>query len=367
MGNPGKIVLVFEVYEGGEFQRREELSAESVTIGRGVAAMLRIDSPALADLQAVINVGDDGEVRLLDVVGADGGTKVNGAAVNNCVLRTGDEMAFGSVRVKVAVIDAGAFSDDEATQLGKVVDLSKGAVAAAPAAALERSAAPADDDDDAEESEAGEDVVAFIMRSGTSTSDAGIDKKLPKVLEVAEAWSNTLLDVKHYAEGLHRAVTIGSSAPATRWRVAGPRRSLGCRRGCEGRPFAWLAGPTISEADRGVEAPTSTVRQREPARRTTSSSSSPREGGSWYANVSDKWDRLRRRRRGPATAASSSSPPRRPRPAAPACGPGRGRRGHAPHRRHRATSYFFAQVVPPEQAGRHQASPTASTTPSWAR
>ena len=64
------------MYEGGEFQRREELSAESVTIGSGVAAMLRIESASLDDLQAVINVGDDGDVRILDVVGKEDGTKV---------------------------------------------------------------------------------------------------------------------------------------------------------------------------------------------------------------------------------------------------------------------------------------------------
>jgi len=283
MGNPGKIVLVFEVYEGGEFQRREELSAESVTIGRGVAAMLRIDSPALADLQAVINVGDDGEVRLLDVVGADGGTKVNGAAVNNCVLRTGDEMAFGTVRVKVAVIDAGAFSDDEATQLGKVVDLTKGAVAAAPAAALERAASASDDEDEEDDGESGvsEDVVAFIMRSGTSTSDAGIDKKLPKVLEVAEAWSNTLLDVKHFPKG-HPAVTVGSST-GTRWRFIGlPIAWVPSAASY----VAWLAGPTISETVEEWKNDFYGPPENMPDADFKLFESS---GGGFVANISDKW------------------------------------------------------------------------------
>jgi len=43
-----------------------------VTIGRGPAAMLRIDNPALADLHAVINVNDDGSVQILDLGGPTG-------------------------------------------------------------------------------------------------------------------------------------------------------------------------------------------------------------------------------------------------------------------------------------------------------
>ena len=51
MGNPEKIVLTFEVYEGEAFITRKELSAESVTIGRGAAAMLQVDNDvASADL-----------------------------------------------------------------------------------------------------------------------------------------------------------------------------------------------------------------------------------------------------------------------------------------------------------------------------
>ena len=46
MPTSGKLVLTFEVYKGDTFLRREEMSAESVTIGRGPAAMLRVDDDA---------------------------------------------------------------------------------------------------------------------------------------------------------------------------------------------------------------------------------------------------------------------------------------------------------------------------------
>ena len=68
MGNSQQIVLTFEVYDGEAFVTRRELSAESVTIGRGAAAMLQVDHESLADLHAVINVNDDGSVVLLDLI-----------------------------------------------------------------------------------------------------------------------------------------------------------------------------------------------------------------------------------------------------------------------------------------------------------
>ena len=96
MGNSQQIVLTFEVYDGEAFVTRRELSAESVTIGRGTAAMLQVDHESLADLHAVINVNDDGSVVLLDL-GSPGGTSVNGEAVNNAPLRTGDTITVGVV------------------------------------------------------------------------------------------------------------------------------------------------------------------------------------------------------------------------------------------------------------------------------
>jgi len=276
MANSGKIVLVFEVYEGGEFLRREELSAESVTIGRGVAAMLRIENEALADLHAVINVADDGEVRLLDVVGQEGGTLVNGAPVNNAPLRTGDEIRFGKISVKVQVVDVGAFADEEATQLGAAPEM-------AVAGAVLEQAVSATAGDDEEEGEVGatEDVLAFVMRSGTSSTDAGIDRKLPMVLEVAQIWGDTVLDVKHFPKN-GKPVQVGSTT-GIRWRYLGlpvawvpPVFKW----------FAWAAGPTLSEASEENRNDFYTPSDELP---------DPEyklfewQSGSYVCNISDKW------------------------------------------------------------------------------
>ena len=112
MANPGKIGLSFEVFDGDELLKREDMSAEAVTIGRGSAAILKIDHEALSDLHAVINVGPDGTVRVADLVGTGDGLAVNGAKVMNAALRTGDTVSFGKLRIVVTIVDEGAFAEE---------------------------------------------------------------------------------------------------------------------------------------------------------------------------------------------------------------------------------------------------------------
>jgi outer membrane biosynthesis protein TonB len=68
-------------------------------------------------------------------------------------------------------------------------------------------------------SEQVEDVMTFVMRSGTSQSTLGNDIKKPKVLEVNQIWGELLLDSKHYAKK-GRPITIGASTGA-RWNFLG--------------------------------------------------------------------------------------------------------------------------------------------------
>ena len=105
----GKLTLSFEVYNGTQHLFRKDLSAESVTIGRGPAAMLRVEDDALADLHAVINVNDDGTVQLLDL-GSSAGTHVNGEKISNTQLRTGDSIQIGSIRLAISIVDASSAS-----------------------------------------------------------------------------------------------------------------------------------------------------------------------------------------------------------------------------------------------------------------
>jgi hypothetical protein len=255
------LFLSFEVFRGSEFVFREQLTAESVTIGKGPAAMLRIEDEALADLQAVINLNDDGTVQLLDLVGE--GTKVNGTDVVNAPLTDGDTIEIGEIRVIVNIGKEGAVADDEPTQLASQEEIA--ALVAQDNASAAADAAGENEDEmtdhdasvhatgaldlehrdeiDIVADDISEDVMAFIMRSGTSQSDVGVDRKAGKVLEVAEIWGDLVMDVKHYAKG-GKPVTIGTTA-GFRWRILGMPIAwvpAGFAR------VAWLVGPTISEA-----------------------------------------------------------------------------------------------------------------------
>lgn len=212
----GKFVLTFEVYDGQNHLFRQELAAESITIGSGPQAMLRVGNPALAELHAVINVNDDGTVQILDL-GAPEGTTVNGNRVSNTQLRTGDQISIGNIKLVISIVDASAFEEEEATQLAVPAVTNDGPVEEVTDHALNN---PATDESAAEAVAANtEDVMAFIMRSGTAQGDAGIDRKAGKVLEVAEIWGDVVMDVKHYPKN-GRAVTLGT-ATGHRWRFLG--------------------------------------------------------------------------------------------------------------------------------------------------
>ena len=191
------LVLTFEIFNGGDFLRKEELNAESVTIGKGPAAMLRVEAEGLADLHAVLNVNEDGSVQLLDLVG-DGATTVNGQAVSNVVIKSGDTIGFGAVRVVVGIVDEGAFSDDEEKTRVDVpapVDLSKPHRAEAP--------------HELTEDEPVEDVMAFVMRASASANDSSADRTQGRMLEVAQVFGDSIVDMKMF--GKTQRVTLGTA------------------------------------------------------------------------------------------------------------------------------------------------------------
>ena len=168
------LVLSFTVEKGGSTVRTAEFTEESVTIGKGANALLSIDDPALADLHAVVNVEDDGTVQLLDL-GSQMGTKVNGEAISNKVLRSGDVLEFGDVRVSLMIADDEAYDDEEATNVGAPPAAYQAAAAAAEAAAAEDAVEEDDEPPTNEEprlvtEEQFEDVMEFIMRFGTAQS-----------------------------------------------------------------------------------------------------------------------------------------------------------------------------------------------------
>lgn len=191
------LVLTFEIFNSGEFLRKEELTAESVTIGKGPAAMLRIESDALSDLHAVLNVNEDGSVQLLDLVG-DNATTVNGQAVSNVILSSGDTIGFGAIRVVVRITDQSAFADDE--EKTRVDVPTPGEENTDPGLA--------EQPHELGEDEPVEDVMSFVMRASASANDSSADRSQGRVLEVAQVFGDSVVDMKLFSKS--QRVTLGT-------------------------------------------------------------------------------------------------------------------------------------------------------------
>jgi hypothetical protein len=87
------------------------------------------------------------------------------------------------------------------------------------------------------------DAMAFIMRSGAGMGANGDDLAKPRVLEVAEIWGDTVMDVKHFKHD-HSVVQLGD-ASGYRWRFMGIPIAWVSPAFAK---FAWLLAPTLSEA-----------------------------------------------------------------------------------------------------------------------
>ena len=233
--NENDAVLTFEVYRGSSLIKRADFSESSITIGSGTSALLQVDDDQVAELHAVINIEDDGSVSLLDL-GSDNGVSVGGEKVANATLASGDRFEMGGlsilVRSEAGNLDAyNEFEDQDATYVAPSMAVLRDIADAEDAGDAE--GVLMDDDDDmpditeeedtgsADDDYATEDVMQFILRSGASSSGAGIDKKRPMVLEVNQIWSETLLDTRHFTKrSLGHDVTVGSSV-GYKWHFLG--------------------------------------------------------------------------------------------------------------------------------------------------
>ena len=255
MGEARKSVVRLDVYNGTEHLFGRSFDAESITIGNGPAAMMRVVGNGLSELHAVINIGEDGIARLIDL-GA--GSQVNGLPAHSTALSSGDRISLGSITL--------VFSSniDE--------DRTDPAIAAPwkPAETIEHT-----------EPSRSDDALSMLMRWGTARGDAGIDRSGSKVLEVAEVWGDMVVDVKHYARE-SCPVTVGAGV-GHRWRILGKPIAwvpAGFAK------IAWALAPTLSESSEEWRsefyAPTGELPH-------DHFSLFVWEGDEWVCNFSQKW------------------------------------------------------------------------------
>jgi TonB family protein len=197
--------------------------AESVIVGSGAQAAVKIQDPSVSNLHVMLKVDKDGGVTAIDL-GSEAGTQVGGqrlmvpkALVPGDVLKVGAsqvEVLFGEVEAPAPKVPAGAQVSARVFQ-GSVTQRAPVAEAPPPA----RPATP-------------EVVVPASSRTMTPPGlrlkgaaapapkkpevPAHLQEPLPpsalpthasKVLQVAMLWGDQLLEVKHFHEGV--PVTIG--------------------------------------------------------------------------------------------------------------------------------------------------------------
>lgn len=104
MGRP----ITFEITLTNGSQQSKTIDADTILIGSGPSAVLRIDDPEVSTLHAVLKLDAEGRVSLVDL-GSDTGTTINGVPLTEGAgLKGGDRIGLGSVIVTVRLATAAA-------------------------------------------------------------------------------------------------------------------------------------------------------------------------------------------------------------------------------------------------------------------
>jgi hypothetical protein len=90
-----KVALTFALYQGQDLIRRETVAQDIVKVGKDPRSHLRVDDELASRMHAVIEVGGESDITLIDL-GNEPGTLVNGQRVNKCKIRVGDQIQIGN-------------------------------------------------------------------------------------------------------------------------------------------------------------------------------------------------------------------------------------------------------------------------------
>jgi len=92
--------ITLRVLRNGEVVATHAVEGELVKIGRMATAHLRLDDPKVSRIHAMIEVGADGTVSLIDM-GSAQGTLLGGKPISKAVLSSGDRFVVGDTTVEV--------------------------------------------------------------------------------------------------------------------------------------------------------------------------------------------------------------------------------------------------------------------------
>jgi TonB family protein len=179
---------------------------ESIIVGSGDSANVKIADPKVSNLHCMVKVGNDGKVIVMDLGSAEG-TKISNETVKEKPIISGAVLEIGGTKVKV--VFHGAASE----------------VSAEP----KRETNPSSESKQAKQGKKNGKKGLPRALAGTGKNAAGLfTEPLPaeaipteteKVLQVALLWGDTLINVQHFADGM--PVTVGENASA-RFNVFSP-------------------------------------------------------------------------------------------------------------------------------------------------
>jgi pSer/pThr/pTyr-binding forkhead associated (FHA) protein len=92
--------ISLQVFTGGQMVREETLLQPIIRIGRMKSSHLLLIDKSVSRTHAVIEVTGENEVLLMDL-DSSSGTAVNGTKIKKAILKSGDQVSFGDVRVVV--------------------------------------------------------------------------------------------------------------------------------------------------------------------------------------------------------------------------------------------------------------------------
>ncbi len=161
---------------------------ESIILGSGDAATVKVSDPKVSNLHCVVKVTADGKLVVTDL-GSSEGTKVSNETVKEKAIASGDVLEIGGTRVKVVF---GGVKPEG----GKKNKKDK----------------KSQDRKEAPRALAGTGKNATAMFTEPLPPEA-VPTETEKVLQVALLWGDTLINVQHFGENV--PVTAGENAQAT--------------------------------------------------------------------------------------------------------------------------------------------------------
>ncbi|MFO7566611.1 MAG: AgmX/PglI C-terminal domain-containing protein [Enhygromyxa sp.] len=98
--------ISFRIFLHDQLVDTRSFDHDVIKLGRLASSHLRLDHDAIARMHAVIEVGQDGHPRLVDL-GSQSGTRHNGNLIErSAALRSGDKLELGPYRLEIAIADA---------------------------------------------------------------------------------------------------------------------------------------------------------------------------------------------------------------------------------------------------------------------